>query len=247
MEDFMSTQVQMRRGTEAENDSFVGAEGEITIDTTNDTIRVHDGIKTGGYRVMKGNNPITGGTYTKITFDEKGLVTKGEQISSSDIYDLPEKYLKKKGNVVGGTFTKVIIDNDGLVSAGAALDASDVPALSISKTTGLQDALDSKGEKLAIVEKRDVSSLIPLVEGCVNVIKVKESATLEPPVVTDTSVLRQIMVQLDNTSGFTIGFSNVIKGFGDSPIPEITEAGHYNIYFEYNVIQAGWICGAIKA
>ena len=55
----MSTQVQMRRGTEAENDDFTGAEGEITIDTTNDTIRVHDGIKKGGYPVMKGKSPIT--------------------------------------------------------------------------------------------------------------------------------------------------------------------------------------------
>jgi len=47
----MATQVQYRRGTQAQNDIFVGALGEITIDTTNGTIRVHDGITTGGSNI----------------------------------------------------------------------------------------------------------------------------------------------------------------------------------------------------
>ena len=38
-----ATQVQFRRGTDAQNNSFTGADGEITIDTTNHQIRVHDG------------------------------------------------------------------------------------------------------------------------------------------------------------------------------------------------------------
>jgi hypothetical protein len=40
--------VQLRRGTSAENNAFTGAIGEITIDTTKNTIRVHDGITLGG-------------------------------------------------------------------------------------------------------------------------------------------------------------------------------------------------------
>lgn len=44
----MPTQVQFRRGTSAQNDAFTGASGEISIDLTNKTIRVHDGSTTGG-------------------------------------------------------------------------------------------------------------------------------------------------------------------------------------------------------
>jgi len=44
----MSTQIQYRRGTAGQNDVFIGALGEITVDTTNGSLRVHDGIATGG-------------------------------------------------------------------------------------------------------------------------------------------------------------------------------------------------------
>lgn len=47
----MSTQVQIRRGTTAEHQTFVGAEGELTIDTEKKTILVHDGVTVGGNAV----------------------------------------------------------------------------------------------------------------------------------------------------------------------------------------------------
>ena len=45
--------VQFRRGTHAQNDAFTGAVGEITIDTTNDSIRVHDGAFAGGRETLR--------------------------------------------------------------------------------------------------------------------------------------------------------------------------------------------------
>ena len=44
----MAKQVQFRRGTETENNAFTGAVGEITVDTTNKQLRVHDGSTAGG-------------------------------------------------------------------------------------------------------------------------------------------------------------------------------------------------------
>ncbi len=44
----MSRQIQIRRGTAAEHENFTGAVGEITMDTTTNTIRVHDGETVGG-------------------------------------------------------------------------------------------------------------------------------------------------------------------------------------------------------
>jgi hypothetical protein len=44
----MATQVRFRRGNSTQNDAFTGAEGEITVDTTNKSVRVHDGLTAGG-------------------------------------------------------------------------------------------------------------------------------------------------------------------------------------------------------
>lgn len=44
----MAKQWQIRRGTEGENNNFTGVLGEITMDTTNNTLRVHNGVTAGG-------------------------------------------------------------------------------------------------------------------------------------------------------------------------------------------------------
>lgn len=45
----MATQVQLRRGTEAENDAFTGALAEVTVDTENHRLIVHDNSTAGGH------------------------------------------------------------------------------------------------------------------------------------------------------------------------------------------------------
>jgi uncharacterized protein YaiI (UPF0178 family) len=49
-----------------------------------------------------------------------------------------------KANITGATKTKITYNNQGIVTAGADLAESDIPTLSISKTDGLQAALDGK-------------------------------------------------------------------------------------------------------
>lgn len=49
----MSRQIQFRRGTADEHKNFTGAEGEITVDLTNKTLRVHDGVTAGGTMLAK--------------------------------------------------------------------------------------------------------------------------------------------------------------------------------------------------
>lgn len=48
----MADQVQFRGGTAAENDAFTGVTKEITVDTTNKQLRVHDGAKQGGFPML---------------------------------------------------------------------------------------------------------------------------------------------------------------------------------------------------
>ena len=74
----MATQLKLRRGTTAEHASFTGAEGEITLDTTKDTIVVHDNYTAGGRPLLRedlnnlANNSIGVG---KIS---KGSATAGQ-------------------------------------------------------------------------------------------------------------------------------------------------------------------------
>ena len=49
----MSRQIQIRRGTAIEHEAFTGAVGEVTYDTTNKTLRVHDGTTAGGTILAK--------------------------------------------------------------------------------------------------------------------------------------------------------------------------------------------------
>jgi len=49
----MAKRVQRRRGTTAEHSSFTGAVGEISVDTTKDTIAVHDGSQAGGFPLAR--------------------------------------------------------------------------------------------------------------------------------------------------------------------------------------------------
>jgi len=48
----MAIQVQFRRGTSSQNNAFTGAVGEITVDTSDSTLRVHDGTTVGGAIVV---------------------------------------------------------------------------------------------------------------------------------------------------------------------------------------------------
>jgi hypothetical protein len=49
----MATALKLRRGTTAQHASFTGAEGEVTVDTTKDTVVVHDGSTAGGFPLAK--------------------------------------------------------------------------------------------------------------------------------------------------------------------------------------------------
>ena len=49
----MAKLLRLRRGTTSDHSSFTGAEGEVTVDTTKDTLVVHDGSTQGGVPLAK--------------------------------------------------------------------------------------------------------------------------------------------------------------------------------------------------
>lgn len=55
----MATALQLRRGTTAQHSTFTGAAGEVTVDTDKDTVVVHDGLKAGGFPLVRDGGPAT--------------------------------------------------------------------------------------------------------------------------------------------------------------------------------------------
>jgi len=66
----MTKQVQRRRGTATQHTSFTGAEGELSVNTTNKSVHVHDGSTAGGIELARkdgSNVAFTSGTLDGVT------------------------------------------------------------------------------------------------------------------------------------------------------------------------------------
>ena len=73
----MPTQVQFRRGTTAQNNSFTGAAGELSVNTSNSTIRVHDGSTAGGSELATVASTSNATNLTTGTLNSARLPTSG--------------------------------------------------------------------------------------------------------------------------------------------------------------------------
>ena len=77
----MSKEVQIRRGTADQHLDFTGKIGEITMDTTNNTLRVHDGETVGGTVLAK-----------QETLDAADYIIETQMPSASNNYTWFRKY-----------------------------------------------------------------------------------------------------------------------------------------------------------
>ena len=67
----MPTVLQFRRGTTSQNNSFTGTVGEISVDTTLDTLRVHDNSTAGGFEITSNaaTQTLTNKTLTSVVLN----------------------------------------------------------------------------------------------------------------------------------------------------------------------------------
>ena len=114
----MADQVQWRGGSRENSDNFTGAPREVTVDTTDWILRVHDGIKPGGHKMMKVNDCLVVETADKCNPEHPSCkVTVNGELNVEGDTNLHDTVID--GNlIVNGNFVQ-----DGLT---IAVDTSEV-------------------------------------------------------------------------------------------------------------------------
>ena len=108
----MAKQLQLRKGTATEHDTFTGANGEVTVDTTNKTLRVHDGTTVGGTRLAT----FTGGLIPaaqlpSATTSTQGIVKLNNTLTSTST---TEALTAAQGKVLKDTLDTAITSSLGV-------------------------------------------------------------------------------------------------------------------------------------
>jgi hypothetical protein len=136
----MSSQIQYRRGTAAQNAAFTGALAEITVDTTNGTLRVHDGITAGGSNIATVSyvtaaigalsaNSISDGTSNVRVTSSGGNVTTSVGGSANVLIVTSTGanatgYITATGNITGGNIVGTLNGSGANVTSISATNIS---------------------------------------------------------------------------------------------------------------------------
>ena len=97
----MAKLLKLRRGTTSQHSSFTGAEGEVTVNTDNDSLVVHDGSTSGGHELLRkdlsnapagvidnadvASNAAIAGTKISPNFGSQNITTSGGTTSTSSL------------------------------------------------------------------------------------------------------------------------------------------------------------------
>ena len=136
------TQIQYRRGSDSQNDAFTGALGEITVDTTNDIIRVHDGSTAGGFSSVSTtatqtltNKTLTSPNITGLSLGGVAITATGTELNYVDgVTSAIQTQLNAKQATITGAATT--IDTEDLtVSRALVSDGSGKVAVSAVTST----------------------------------------------------------------------------------------------------------------
>jgi hypothetical protein len=103
----MAKQLKLRRGTTSQHSSFTGAEGEVTVDTTKDTVVVHDGSTAGGIPLAKESAAYTHPNHSgEVTSSADGAQTIADNV-------VDEANLKVSNSPTNGQFLSAQSGNTG--------------------------------------------------------------------------------------------------------------------------------------
>jgi hypothetical protein len=128
----MATQVQFRRGTTAETATFTGAVGEVTVDTSKDTLVVHDNVTPGGFPLLKqdfSNGALASGSSSSAALRFANSVNTGIYSPSAGTFAIVSSgYTALNADTGGNLSTSYSFTSLGRVTGAAfAPTGSSVP------------------------------------------------------------------------------------------------------------------------
>ena len=147
----MATQLQIRRGTSSQVAAFTDAEGEIVVNTTNDSVHVNGGSTAGGFELARADlnnvsdtslnaalsgNTLSALTITTLTLGSTAITASGAEINILDGVTSTTAEL----NILDGVTSTAAELNilDGVTATTAELNYVD------GVTSAIQTQLDSK-------------------------------------------------------------------------------------------------------
>jgi len=173
----MTKAVQRRKGTDSEHSTFTGLEAEITVNSTNKSVHVHDGSTAGGFELARadgsnvddfavgGNLTVTGnttinGTLTLGDADTDSITINADLTSNlipnaDDTYDIGSATKEWKDIYIDGTAYIDALNFNGtaITATGAELNYVD------GVTSAIQTQIDGKQDSDA--QLTDIAGLTP--------------------------------------------------------------------------------------
>ena len=118
----MAKQLKLRSGTATEHNNFTGANGEVTVDTTNKTLRVHDGSTVGGTILAT----LTGGLVPVSQLPDATTTVKGAVILNNTLTSTSttEALTAAQGKVLKDSLDNAINSSLGVGQAWQDVTAS---------------------------------------------------------------------------------------------------------------------------
>ena len=141
----MTTVFKLRRGTTSQHSTFTGAAGEATIDTTKNTVVVHDGVTAGGIplataasvtTVAAATAPAATKLATARTIATTGDVTSSQSFDGTANTTSVATLATVNANVGAFTLANVTVNAKGLITA-ASSGTAPVTSASVVAGTGI--------------------------------------------------------------------------------------------------------------
>ena len=205
----MAKLLKLRRGTTSQHSSFTGAEGECTVDTTKDTLVVHDGTVAGGRPLLRQdlNNIGTGVVTENMLGNDAVTVSKiaADAVTDTRLADhASDDSLRAVGanHIKGGAIT------DAKVNASAAIALSKLAstgAIGSAVTATTQSASDNS-TKIATTAYVDtaVSNLVDSSPAALNTLN-ELAAAINDDANFSTTVTNSIATKLPLAGGTLTG------------------------------------------
>ena len=178
----MAKLLKLRRGSTSQHSSFTGAEGEVTVDTTKDTLVVHDGSTAGGIPLAKeAGNVATSTEATNVTvsannstdetvypvFVDGATGTQGVESDTGLTYNPSSGKLTATefvGNIdaVNGDFDGTL-EADAITVNGTALNTV-IAGVTVANATNAVTATNANHVSVADNESTNENNKIPFIE-----------------------------------------------------------------------------------